>query len=85
MEQFRDYVDPNSFWFLTNYPKWDKPIVYLCMEYGISRTLPIYSGGLGILAGDHVKTASDLGLLFIAIGLLYKHGYFKQEIDRDGR
>ncbi|NJE84779.1 glycosyltransferase family 1 protein [Thermococcus sp. CX2] len=85
MEQFRDYMDPDSTWFLTNYPKWDKPIVYLCMEYGISRTLPIYSGGLGILAGDHVKTASDLGLPFIAIGLLYKHGYFKQEIDRDGR
>ncbi|ACJ15676.1 maltodextrin phosphorylase [Thermococcus onnurineus NA1] len=85
MEQFRDYMNPDSTWFSTNYPKWDKPIVYLCMEYGISRTLPIYSGGLGILAGDHVKTASDLGLPFIAIGLLYKHGYFKQEIDRDGR
>ena len=85
MEQFEDYMNPDSTWFSTNYPKWDKPIVYLCMEYGISRSLPIYSGGLGILAGDHVKTASDLGLPFIAIGLLYKHGYFRQEIDRDGR
>ncbi|ASJ12016.1 maltodextrin phosphorylase [Thermococcus thioreducens] len=84
-EQFEDYMNPSSTWFSTNYPKWDKPIVYLCMEYGISRSLPIYSGGLGILAGDHVKTASDLGLPFIAIGLLYKHGYFRQEIDRDGR
>uniref|UniRef100_UPI0025F6B940 alpha-glucan family phosphorylase n=1 Tax=Thermococcus sp. TaxID=35749 RepID=UPI0025F6B940 len=46
---------------------------------------PIYSGGLGILAGDHVKTASDLGLPFIAVGLLYKHGYFRQEIDAEGR
>ncbi|ASJ08788.1 alpha-glucan phosphorylase [Thermococcus siculi] len=85
MDQFEDYMNPDSTWFSTNYPKWDKPIVYLCMEYGISRSLPIYSGGLGILAGDHVKTASDLGLPFIAVGLLYKHGYFRQEIDRDGR
>ncbi len=86
MDQFHAYMNPNSTWFSTNYPKWDKPIVYLCMEYGISKSLPIYSGGLGILAGDHVKTASDLGgLPFIAIGLLYKHGYFRQEIDKDGR
>ena len=85
MDQFEAYMNPDSTWFSTNYPKWDRPIVYLCMEYGISRSLPIYSGGLGILAGDHVKTASDLGLPFIAVGLLYKHGYFRQEIDRDGR
>ncbi|WP_457741413.1 maltodextrin phosphorylase [Thermococcus sp.] len=84
MEQFEDYMNPGSTWFSTNYPKWDKPIVYLCMEYGISKSLPIYSGGLGILAGDHVKTASDLGLPFIAVGLLYKHGYFRQEIDENG-
>jgi len=84
MEQFEDYMNPDSTWFSTNYPKWDKPIVYLCMEYGISKSLPIYSGGLGILAGDHVKTASDLGLPFIAVGLLYKHGYFRQEIDERG-
>ncbi|GAB6135796.1 maltodextrin phosphorylase [Thermococcus prieurii] len=84
MEQFEDYMNPDSTWFSTNYPKWDKPIVYLCMEYGISKSLPIYSGGLGILAGDHVKTASDLGLPFIAVGLLYKHGYFRQEIDENG-
>ncbi len=70
MDQFEAYMNPpSSTWFSTNYPpKWDKPIVYLCMEYGISRSLPIYSGGLGILAGDHVKTASDLGLPFIAVG-----------------
>ncbi|AIU69882.1 alpha-glucan phosphorylase [Thermococcus eurythermalis] len=84
MDQFHAYMNPRSTWFSTNYPKWDKPIVYLCMEYGISKSLPIYSGGLGILAGDHVKTASDLGLPFIAIGLLYKHGYFRQEIDEKG-
>ncbi|AIF68914.1 alpha-glucan phosphorylase [Palaeococcus pacificus DY20341] len=85
MDKFERYMNEKNTWFSTNYPKWDKPIVYLCMEYGISKSLPIYSGGLGILAGDHVKTASDLGLPFIAIGLLYKHGYFKQEIDKDGK
>jgi len=84
MEQFEDYMMQESTWFSTNYPKWDRPIVYLCMEYGISKSLPIYSGGLGILAGDHVKTASDLGLPFIAVGLLYKHGYFRQEINENG-
>ncbi|AEC51016.1 Alpha-glucan phosphorylase [Pyrococcus sp. NA2] len=85
IERFEDYMKESSTWFSTNYPGWDKPIIYLCMEYGIGKSLPIYSGGLGILAGDHLKTASDLGLPLIAIGLLYKHGYFKQEIDREGR
>lgn len=81
---FEKYMNEKNTWFSSNYPKWDKPIVYLCMEYGIGKSLPIYSGGLGILAGDHIKTASDLGLPFVAIGLLYKHGYFKQEIDTTG-
>ncbi|MFA4661737.1 maltodextrin phosphorylase [Pyrococcus kukulkanii] len=85
IERFESYMNQGTTWFSTNYPHWDKPIVYLCMEYGISKSLPIYSGGLGILAGDHLKTASDLGLPLIAIGLLYKHGYFRQEIDKDGR
>ncbi len=85
MDQFESYMNLDSTWFSTNYPKWDRPIVYMCMEYGISRSLPIYSGGLGILAGDHVKTASDLGLPLVAVGLLYKHGYFRQEIDETGR
>ncbi|WP_042702516.1 maltodextrin phosphorylase [Thermococcus sp. PK] len=85
IDQFRHYMNPESTWFSTNYPKWKEPVIYLCMEYGISKSLPIYSGGLGILAGDHIKTASDLGIPLIAIGLLYKHGYFKQEIDKDGK
>ncbi|CAB49570.1 maltodextrin phosphorylase [Pyrococcus abyssi] len=85
IERFENYMRATTTWMTMNYPRWDKPIVYLCMEYGIGKSLPIYSGGLGILAGDHLKTASDLGLPLIAIGLLYKHGYFKQEIDRDGR
>ena len=84
IDQFRHYMESESTWFSTNWPKWEEPVIYLCMEYGISKSLPIYSGGLGILAGDHVKTASDLGLPFIGVGLLYKHGYFKQQIDKNG-
>ncbi|HEY3782533.1 MAG TPA: alpha-glucan family phosphorylase [Fimbriimonadaceae bacterium] len=62
----------------------DTLIAYFCAEFGISESLPIYSGGLGILAGDHLKAASDLGLPFVAIGLLYSRGYFKQFLSPDG-
>ncbi|MDQ6765826.1 MAG: alpha-glucan family phosphorylase, partial [Verrucomicrobiota bacterium] len=60
------------------------PIAYFSAEFGFHESIPNYSGGLGILAGDHCKSASDLDLKFVAIGLLYRHGYFKQQIDRDG-
>lgn len=59
-------------------------IAYFCAEYGFYESFPIYSGGLGILAGDHCKSASDLGLPFIAVGLLYRQGYFIQAIDQYG-
>ena len=59
-------------------------IAYFCAEYGIHNSLPIYSGGLGILAGDHLKSASDLNLPLTAVGLLYRHGYFRQDIDHEG-
>src|ERR1051325_10286641 len=62
----------------------EKPIAYFSAEFGFHESIPNYSGGLGILAGDHCKSASDLDLNFVAIGLLYRHGYFKQEIDKDG-
>ena len=61
-----------------------KPIAYFSAEFGFHESLPNYSGGLGILAGDHCKSASDLDLNFVAVGLLYRHGYFRQEIDKDG-
>src|SRR3954465_10075299 len=61
-----------------------KPVAYFSAEFGFHESIPNYSGGLGILAGDHCKSASDLDLNFVAIGLLYRHGYFKQEIDKDG-
>src|SRR6201997_4867834 len=60
------------------------PIAYFSAEFGFHESIPNYSGGLGILAGDHCKSASDLDLNFVAIGLLYRHGYFKQEINKDG-
>ncbi len=59
-------------------------IAYFCMEYGLHESLQLYSGGLGILAGDHCKAASDLDLPFVAVGLMYRQGYFVQTIDRDG-
>ena len=59
-------------------------IAYFCLEFGFHESFPIYSGGLGILAGDHCKAASDLGLPFVAIGLLYQVGYFTQVIDGQG-
>ncbi len=60
-------------------------IAYFCAEFGLHESLPIYSGGLGILAGDHCKAASDVGLPFVAVGLLYRQGYFDQTIDGAGR
>ncbi len=61
-----------------------RPVAYFCAEFGIHECLPFYSGGLGVLAGDHVKSASDLGLPFVGIGLFYRQGYFQQRIDSTG-
>src|SRR5947207_3055459 len=60
-------------------------VAYFCAEFGVHESLPIYSGGLGILAGDHCKAASDFQLPFIAMGLLYRQGYFVQTVDGEGR
>jgi starch phosphorylase len=59
-------------------------IAYFSTEFGIHECLPIYSGGLGVLAGDHIKSASDLGLPLVGVGLLYRHGYLRQYLNRDG-
>ena len=59
-------------------------IAYFCMEFGLNESFPIYSGGLGVLAGDHIKSASDLGIPLIGVGLYYDQGYFRQRLDRDG-
>lgn len=60
-------------------------VAYFCAEFGFHESFPIYSGGLGILAGDYCKAASDIGLPFVGVGLLYRQGYFTQQIDREGR
>jgi len=60
------------------------PVAYFCAEFGLHESIPIYSGGLGILAGDHLKSASDLNLPMVGVGLLYQQGYFTQNIDAEG-
>jgi starch phosphorylase len=62
----------------------ETPVAYFCAEFGVHNSLPLYSGGLGILAGDHLKSASDLNLPLVSIGLFYRFGYFRQRLNRDG-
>jgi starch phosphorylase len=72
-------------WFARHYPQLgSRPVAYFCAEFGLHNTVPIYSGGLGILAGDHCKTASDLGVPFVGVGLSYMKGYFDQRLRADG-
>ena len=61
-----------------------KPVAYFSLEFGVHESVPIYSGGLGVLSGDHVKSASGLGVPLVALGLFYDQGYFKQQLDKDG-
>ena len=61
-----------------------RPVAYFSAEFGLHESLPIYSGGLGVLAGDHLKSASDLGIPLIGVGLLYAQGYFRQTLDANG-
>src|SRR5689334_23535906 len=61
-----------------------KPVAYFSAEFGLHESIPIYSGGLGVLSGDHVKSASGLGVPLVGIGLFYNQGYFKQHLDQDG-
>lgn len=79
----REYLTSDR-WYQSLGPDSPRGIAYFSPEYGIAAALPQYSGGLGILAGDHLKTASDLGVPIIAIGLFYRAGYFKQSLSRDG-
>jgi len=85
VEDFEGYMNSKNTWFSKKYPNnTGNLIAYFSAEYGLDETIPIYSGGLGILSGDHLKSASDLGLPFVAVGLLYKNGYFHQKIDAHG-
>ena len=72
-------------WYARTFPELrGQAVAYFCAEFGIHNSVPIYSGGLGVLAGDHLKTASDLGVPVVAVGILYRHGYFDQRIRTDG-
>jgi starch phosphorylase len=85
VEAFDSYLEDKNTWFNRNYPNMGNHAVsYFSAEYGLNEILPVYSGGLGVLSGDHCKSASDLGIPFVAIGLLYKQGYFSQRINKDG-
>ena len=79
------YLAETKTWTHQTHPEFDsRPIAYFSMEFGLHETLPIYSGGLGVLAGDHLKEASDLGLPLTGIGFMYAQGYFSQRISEDG-
>src|SRR4030081_3301345 len=79
---YKDYYDRHPRFMDARAPL---SIAYFSLEFGISECLPIYSGGLGVLAGDHLKATSDLGLPLMAVGLLYRQGFGRQEIDAGGR
>ncbi|KPL23980.1 MAG: alpha-glucan phosphorylase [Phycisphaerae bacterium SM1_79] len=84
VEKLQAYLNGPS-WFEEVCSTSTKPVIaYFSAEYGIHESLPIYAGGLGILAGDHLKSASDLGVPFVGVGLLYQKGYFRQYLNADG-
>ena len=83
---FDGYMNSKDTWFTRNHPNNKNDLIaYFSAEYGLDEILPIYSGGLGILSGDHIKSASDLDIPFVAVGMLYKYGYFDQRVDSDGQ
>src|SRR5947209_13101062 len=87
LDNFDRYIHPRAeeTWFSRTYAELlNQPIAYFSAEFGLHEALPIYSGGLGILSGDHCKEASDLGLPFVGVGFLYPQGYFRQHITREG-
>lgn len=85
-EKYNSYIKNENTWFNQQYAdKKDKNIAYFSAEFGIHESLPIYSGGLGVLAGDHIKSSSDLGIPMTFIGLFYRNGYFTQQIDGEGQ
>src|SRR5205814_1987672 len=86
-ERFSAYMSDSRPWpklQLKSYITPQTPVAYFCAEFGVHECLPLYSGGLGVLAGDHLKSASDLNLPLVAVGLVYRQGYFHQIIDADG-
>lgn len=85
LENHANYMSSKNTWFSKKYPNNKNDLIaYFSAEYGLDEIMQIYSGGLGILSGDHLKSASDLGIPLVAVGLLYKNGYFHQKINAYG-
>ncbi len=85
MVEFDQYMNEEQTWFATQYPEFkNKPIAYFSAEFGFHESLPIYAGGLGVLAGDHLKSASDLGVPLVGVSLYYFQTYFTQQVDAHG-
>ncbi len=85
MDRFKDDMSAEHSWFMEKYPGMSgHKVAYFSLEFAIHNSLPIYAGGLGILAGDYYKEASDIGVPMIAIGFMYPQGYFHQNVDKDG-
>ncbi|HET7479573.1 MAG TPA: alpha-glucan family phosphorylase [Rubrobacteraceae bacterium] len=84
LQDLDSYLDRRGTWMDRVYPDLGGPVAYFSAEFGLHECLPIYSGGLGVLAGDHVKSASDLGVPLVGVGLLYSEGYFRQRLDAGG-
>lgn len=84
-DDFDAYMNAEDTWYRRRFGDFDKPfIAYFSMEFGLATCLQNYSGGLGVLAGDHMKSASDLGLPLVGVGVLYQEGYFQQYLNQDG-
>ncbi len=84
-ESFKEYIEDKQTWFIKNHGEQDSPMVaYYSAEFGLTESVRLYSGGLGMLAGDHLKSASDLGIPLVAIGMLYRVGYFQQRLNAGG-
>ena len=86
VKDFDDYMGSKDTWFKKKFPNNSNDLIaYFSAEYGLDETIPIYSGGLGILSGDHMKSSSDMGIPLVGVGLLYKSGYFHQKINGYGQ
>lgn len=84
-ESFNQYMNDHQTWYAKNHGFNEKPVVaYYSAEFGLTESVRLYSGGLGMLAGDHLKSASDLGIPLVAVGLLYRVGYFQQKLNAGG-
>jgi starch phosphorylase len=82
---FEGYIDGGSSWFQRKFGRPEQPVVaYFSAEFGLTECLSIFAGGLGVLAGDHLKSASDLGVPLVAVGLMYQQGYFRQYLNAAG-